>query len=223
MARIARVVAVNLPHHITQRGNNRADVFFDDDDRNYYMKTFIKYCNQFQVKVWAYCLMSNHIHLLVVPKYDFSLARSIGRTNLIYTQYINKKYNRSGRLWQNRFFSCLIDKEEYLWSVAKYIETNPVRIGLVKTTGEYKWSSAGHHIFGKPNPILSEPDWLEPNQREEYRQFLSLDQSDALTAIRKATMSGRPLGNQGFIEGIENKLGRILRRRKPGRHKKEYK
>jgi putative transposase len=223
MARIARVVAVNLPHHITQRGNNRADVFFDDDDRNYYIKTLIKYCNQFQVKVWAYCLMSNHIHLLAIPRYDFSLARSIGRTNLIYTQYINKKYNRSGRLWQNRFFSCLIDKEEFLWSVTKYIETNPVRNGLVKQAGEYKWSSAGHHIYGKPDLILSEPDWLEPNQREEYRQFLSADQSVELTAIRKATMSGRPLGNQGFIEGIENKLGRILRRRKPGRRKKEYK
>jgi putative transposase len=223
MARIARVVAVNLPHHITQRGNNRADVFFDDDDRNYYIKTLIKYCSQFQVKVWAYCLMSNHIHLLAVPKFDFSLARSIGRTNLIYTQYINKKYNRSGRLWQNRFFSCLIDKEEFLWSVTKYIETNPVRNGLVKQAGEYKWSSAGHHIYGKPDLILSEPDWLEPNQREEYRQFLSADQSVELTAIRKATMSGRPLGNQGFIEGIENKLGRILRRRKPGRRKKEYK
>ena len=92
---------------------------------------------------------------------------------------------------------------------------------MVKQAGEYKWSSAGHHIFGKPDMILSEPDWLEPNRREEYRQFLRADQSDELTAIRKATLSGRPLGSQDFIEGIENKLGRILRIRKAGRHKKE--
>jgi putative transposase len=110
MSRIARVVADGMPHHITQRGNNHVDVFFDDNDRMFYLQTLYKYSFEFKLTIWAYCLMSNHIHLLAIPEYHFSLSQGIGRTNLIYTQYINKKYNRSGRLWQNRFFSCPVDK-----------------------------------------------------------------------------------------------------------------
>ena len=220
MARIARVIANHYPHHITQRGNNRADVFFDDKDRKYYSKTLIRYCEEFRLKILAYCFMSNHVHFLVVPEYDFSLARGIGRTNLIYTQYVNKKYNRSGRLWQNRFFSCPIDKEQYLWSVARYIETNPVRAGLVKKPWDYQWSSARHHVKGEPDSIVSEPDWLESSLRDEYRQYLNEVKEDEINLIRKSTSSGRPLGKPEFIETLELKLGRLLKPNKPGRPKK---
>ncbi len=102
MPRIARVVAAKYPHHITQRGNNRDDVYFDDEDRRYYLKVLDGYCEKTKVSIWSYCLMSNHVHLLAVPGRAESLALCIGRSNLMYTQYVNRKYNRSGRLWQNR-------------------------------------------------------------------------------------------------------------------------
>ncbi len=104
MARIARVIGVGIPHHVTQRGNNRNDVFFSESDRSHYLRTLVRYCDEFKLKVWAYCLMTNHVHLLVVPEQEYSLAQGIGRTNLVYTQYINLKHKRTGRLWQNRFF-----------------------------------------------------------------------------------------------------------------------
>jgi putative transposase len=91
MGRIARVVAVGLPHHVTQRGNNRAEVFFSDADRRYYLKTLAHYGDEFKLRVWAYCLMSNHVHILAVPEQEYSLAQGIGRTNLVYTQYVNRE------------------------------------------------------------------------------------------------------------------------------------
>src|SRR3972149_9149638 len=120
MPRIARVCAINYPHHVTQRGNNKEAVFFDDEDKAFYLKTLGAYSKKRGFEIWAYCLMTNHVHILAVPKQEESLARGIGGTNLVYTQYINRKYKRSGRLWQNRFFSCVIEQEGYLLGVMRY-------------------------------------------------------------------------------------------------------
>jgi putative transposase len=217
MSRIARIVALDLPHHITQRGNNRADVFFDNNDRSFYLQTLRKYCLEFKLEIWTYCLMNNHVHLLAVPQYQYSLAQGIGRTNLVYTQYINKKYNRSGRLWQNRFFSCPVDKEQYLWAVARYIETNPLRARLVKQPWDYQWSSARHHTKGITDVAVSESDWLRLESRDEYIQFIKEQSEDEIILIRKATLSGRPLGQQKFIVSLEKSLGRQLQIQNPGR------
>jgi len=203
MSRIARVIAIGLPHHITQRGNNRIDIFFDDNDRIYYLQTLFKYSLEFKLKIWAYCLMSNRVHLLAVPEYQYSMAQGIGRTNLIYTQYVNKKYNRGGRLWQNRFFSCPVDKEQYLWSVARHIETNPLRAQLVKQPCDYRWSSAMRHLKGATDLVMNELDWLKPEMREECCQYIKEQSEDEIMLIRKATSSGRPLGRQKFIETLE--------------------
>ena len=102
MARIARVVAVGFPHHVTQRGNNRADVFFDDQDCLRYLNLLVKYAEEFKLDIWAYCLMTNHVHFLAVPQQSYSLAQGIGRTNLVHTQHVNARYRRSGRLWQRK-------------------------------------------------------------------------------------------------------------------------
>ena len=104
MPRIARVTYPGYPHHITQRGNNRKDVFFDDEDRSFFKATLKSYCESCQVDILTYCFMNNHVHLLAMPKETGSLSRCLGRTNLLYTQYVNRKYHRSGRLWQNRFY-----------------------------------------------------------------------------------------------------------------------
>ena len=122
MPRIARVTAIGYPHHITQRGNNKSVVFFDDDDRRFYLAMLKRYAESCGLKLWTYCLMSNHVHLLAVPEHEHSLARGIGGVNLVYTQYVNRKYKQSGRLWQNRFFSTVVEEDQYLLAVARYIE-----------------------------------------------------------------------------------------------------
>ena len=149
MPRIARVIATGYPHHITQRGNNRAIVFFDDEDRQTYLKLLAGYAEKHHFQIWAYCLMENHVHLLAVPEAETSLARGIGLTNQVYTQYLNRKLNQSGRIWQNRFFSCVVENNKYLWAVARYIERNPLKVGLVENAEAYRWSSVKAHVTSK--------------------------------------------------------------------------
>ena len=221
MPRIARAVAVGLPHHVTQRGNNRAAVFSSDQDREYYLRTLVRYCGEFKLDVWAYCLMTNHVHLLVVPELNYSLAQGIGRTNLVYTQYVNREYRHSGRVWQNRFFSCPVDRNEYLWAVCRYIERNPVRAKLVEHPWDYSWSSARHHVLGTPDLVLGASQWLEPAERGQYREYLDYDEREAdRVQIRTSTQTGRPLGSLAFIKELGLKLGRILHPQRAGRRKK---
>lgn len=226
MPRIARIFAINHPHHITQRGNNKQSVFLDDGDKAFYLKLITAYSQKWAFDIWAYCLMTNHVHLLVVPKAQKSLARGMGSTNLVYTQYFNKKYQRTGRLWQNRFFSTIIDRETYLWAAARYIERNPVRAGIVKDAQDYIWSSACAHLLSVENPILSSNGWLDKENVSAYRKFLQdahMDMdgdTDIENAIRKATSTGKPLGGEKFIRIISEETQRELSQRKSGRPKK---
>lgn len=221
MPRVARIVGINHPHHITQRGNNRAPVFFDEKDRKFYLKTLVQYSSKYAIEIWAYCLMENHVHLLVVPKKEESLARGIGGINLVYTQYINRKYERTGRLWQNRFYSCVVESERYLWAVMRYIEQNPVRVGMVENAEEYKWSSAKFHISGKKDIIPKYPDWFLKSDRIAYREFVKKVDKEEEDLIRRATSTGRPLGKEGFVRMLEKTLRRRLIPKPPGRPKKE--
>jgi len=164
--------------------------------------------------------MTNHVHLLVVPESDHSLAQGIGRTNLIYTQYVNREYRRSGRVWQNRFFSCPVDRNEYLWSVCRYIERNPVRARLVEHPWDYSWSSARHHAQGTPDLVTGASQWPAPAEREQYREYLDHDEQKVdRIRIRTSTQTGRPLGSLTFIKELGLKLGRILQPQKAGRRK----
>jgi len=218
MSRIARVVAVGLPHHVTQRGNNRCDVFFDDDDRRFYLWTLAQYRRKYGVDVWGYCLMDNHMHALAVPHEVDSLARCFAGTNLIYTQHVNRKHRRSGRLWQNRFFSCPVDKDEYLWPVLRYIDRNPVRSKMVHRAWEYPWSSARHHVTGEADPLLNEPDWfLAELRRQKYRSYLRAESEEKAAEIRRMTATGRPLGGSEFLSVLESHLERVLSVQKRGR------
>jgi len=220
MTRVARIFAVNYPHHITQRGNNKETVFFDDEDKKFYLKILNKYSHQWNFDIWAYCLMANHVHLLVVPRREESLAKGIGGTNLVYTQYVNRRYNRSGRLWQNRFFSTIVEEEPYLWAVARYIERNPVRAGITEKAEDYPWSSAKVHFLDIRDGILSGEDWLKEGDIDSYRKFL-VDQNIRIEdSIRKATLTGRPLGCVEFIKSFEKILRRDILPKKVGRPKK---
>lgn len=193
MPRSSRVVAVGYPHHVTQRGNNREPVFFDDEDRWTYLNLLNHYSQKYLVDIWAYCLMTNHLHLLAVPREPAGLASGIGRVNMTYTQYVNRKYQRTGRIWQNRFFSSVVDSDQYFWAVARYIENNPVTAGLVNSAEDYQWSSARHHLLSEPDQLLKVPSWLDDTERDSYRAFLLEEDKRLATLIGQATRSGRPI------------------------------
>jgi len=197
-------------------------VFFRDEDRRFYLETLREYSRQYGLAVWAYCLMGNHVHVLGVPESEESLARCFGGANLVYTQYVNRAQHRSGRLWQNRFFSCPVDRDEYLWPVLRYIERNPVRAGLVRLPWEYEWSSARHHVLRQPDPVVAEPAWLKSEMRRRgYRNYLRQDSRPQVTGtIRRMTATGRPLGNVKFTAVLESRLGRELAAQRRGRPRK---
>lgn len=217
MPRIARVTVPGYPHHITQRGNNRADVFFDDEDKETYLKIMSGYACKYHFQIWAYCLMTNHVHLLVLPETENALSRGIGLTNQVYTQYINRKLKQSGRIWQNRFFSCIVENEQSLWSVARYIERNPLKAGLVACPEGYRWSSANAHIRGVVDPILSVNSWLSQEDSHAYAEFVRVEDDGTNNAIRMKTRTGLPFGSERFIDNLESQLNQTLTTRRRGR------
>jgi len=221
MPRIARVVVPGCPHHVTQRGTNRGVIFADDADRRKFLYCLTDWTSKTGTRVWAYCLMGNHFHLLVVPETESSLGRCMHGATSRYAQYFNERHERCGRLWQNRFFSCPVDPDRYLWVVAKYIEQNPVRAAIVRTAEEWPWSSAQSHLQCKGNSVLSAPSWLTEGERRDYRAFVSGSSEEE--AVRRATATGRPLGTSDFYIRLEELLGRRLRRSKGGRPRKETK
>ena len=223
MPRIARIIAPGYPHHITQRGNNRTTVFFDDEDRQNYLKLLIDYAGKHEFQIWAYCLMDNHVHLLVVPGTATALARGIGLTNQVYTQYLNRKRSQSGRIWQNRFLSCVVDNEQYLWTVARYIERNPLKVGLVERAEDYRWSSAKALLSEADDAVLGGASftWLDPSEKSAYAEFVLAEDEAVDDIIRKATRTGRPFGSESFVDMLEFRLNQVLRPKKAGRPRKK--
>lgn len=218
MPRIARVILPQYPHHITQRGTNKMTIFHDDEDRLYFLHRLSEFARKTETNIWAYCLMDNHFHLLLDPTGAESLMKCLHGTTFRYAQYFNQKHNRSGRLWQNRYFSCPVDKDEYLWAVVRYIERNPVRAKIVEKAEAWKWSSAEAHLTGIRNEALILHEWLNDVEKQEYRQFIESEGSE--DEIRRATTTGRPLGNTGFMDMLEAMLKRGLKPKKGGRPKK---
>ena len=221
MPRIARAVAVGTPHHVTQRGNNRQDVFFVDDDRRTYLELLKSHAERFGLVVYGYCLMTNHVHLIVVPERQDALAKAIGRTHYDYTRYVNRLHGRSGHLWQSRFFSCPLD-DEYYWAAMCYVERNPIRVRMVRRAWRYAWSSAAAHVSGDDSSGLLElSEWRQRKERDKWSVQLTEPQDDrTLSGVRLAMRTGRPLGSDRFISKIETLVGRRLRAAPAGRPRK---
>jgi len=220
MGRIARVVAEGLPHHITQRGNGRQVVFDDAKDRRVYLKLLRGYAEEYRLRVWAWCLMSNHVHILAVPETSESLKRSLGQTHADYARYRNAQLATCGHLWQCRYYSCPVD-EAGVWRVMAYIERNPVRAGLVQLAEDYAWSSARAHVAGHDQEgIVDMGPWRGSYDTERWRDTLRLGvEEEALRErLRLATMTGRPFGSDQFIEQLELSSNRRLRPRRKGAH-----
>jgi putative transposase len=225
MPRIARVVVPRTPHHVTQRGNNRQDVFFVDDDRRAYLKILAVQCRLHRVKLLGYCLMTNHVHLIPVPATTDGLARAIGRTHWLYTQYINRMHGRSGHLWQNRFYSSPLDDRHALLAM-RYAEWNPIRAGLCRVAQRYRWSSAAAHCTAtdgaqrraSDNDVVDVELWRELSAGLNWAKELKTAPTPAETArLRRCTHTGRPLASNSWLSKLEKKLGRRLRALPVGR------
>jgi putative transposase len=222
MPRIARAVAVGCGHHITQRGNNRQDIFFVDDDRKVYLELLKGQCEKYALEIISYCLMSNHIHLVAIPHKEDSLANAVGRTAFRYTQYINRMHRRSGHLWQGRFYSCALD-ERGLLLTTKYVELNPIRAKICRAPWKYQWSSAAAHTDQTAeSEILNLTKWYDMISARQWRKELAdgLDEK-AVQRIRLSTHTGRPLGTDSFISKVERLLGRRVRPLPIGRPRKK--
>ncbi|MFI5295468.1 MAG: transposase [Thermodesulfovibrionales bacterium] len=214
-------MAAGFPHHVLQRGNNREGVFFKKDDRSLYLSLLKKYSAKWTSPIMAYCLMTNHVHLLTKPGSEESLFKMMQGLTLCYTQYINRTYGRTGRLWESRYHSCIVDHEKYLWAVARYIEQNPVRVGMVEKAEDYPYSSALAHVKGSEDAVLGD-DLFANDRRRDYVLLLRSDiPKKEIERLRYATKTGRPFGNEGFVIEMENKLERKLLQRPKGRPRRE--
>jgi len=222
MPRIARIVIPHVPHHITQRGNNKQDVFFVDDDKKAFLRYLKEQSLRFGLIIEGFCLMTNHIHIIATPRKEDSLANTLGRTNLLYAQYINYMHGRSGHLWQNRFFSCPMD-DNYFFKALRYIEQNPVRAKMTRRPWTYRWSSAVFHT-GKDDEfsLMDKKRWQKQSSGLNWKKVLQekLENLD-LNKLRVYNKTGRPLGTDKFISKIEVMLGCRLRTLPIGRPKKK--
>ena len=214
MARLARVVAPGVPHHVTQRGNRRQATFFRPADYRLYRSLMAESCASAGVTIWAYCLMPNHVHLIAVPQTEAALGRAIGDAHRRYARAIHAREDWGGHLWQGRFASFPMD-EPHLLAAARYVELNPVRARLRRRPEAHGWSSTKAHLAGRDDELVSVAPLLE--LVGDWAAFLAdgLDDSQA-AALRRHERTGRPLGDAGFVASVERRLGRSLAKRKPG-------
>ncbi len=212
MPRLARAAIPGVPHHVVQRGNNRQDVFFVDDDRRAYLGFLADRAERFGLEVLGYCLMTNHVHLVVRPLTADALAKGVGATHFRYSQYINRLHGRSGHLWQGRFHSCALD-EEHFWAALRYVEQDPVRAGLVSKVWEYAWSSAPAHAGETEGDDLLDMAWWQRRMGSgKWRRLVARRLAKATAGfLRTSTERGWPLASDRAVARFEKLLGRRLR------------
>lgn len=215
MARLARIAVPHLPYHVTQRGNRRQPVFFRDDDYRTYLALRQEESHRWQLQVWAYCLMTNHIHLIVWPETDQSLPRAVAETPRRYTRHVNFREGWRGYLWQGRFGSAPLD-EPHLVAAMRYVERNPVEAGLVQHASDYRWSSAQAHLGARVDPLLS-PCFLT-DQLTDWAAFLATpEEPTTRQRLEVQVRTGRPYGHPAFLQQLEDRVGYRIQRIPAGR------
>jgi len=214
MARLARVVIPGVPHHIMHRGNRQDPVFFRKDDYVVYRDLVAEWCAACGVKIWAYCLMPTHVHLIAVPAEEDSLRRALGEAHRRYTVRVNQREDWRGYLWQGRFASFPLDNA-YLRTAVRYVELNPVRARLVKRAEQYLWSSAAAHVAGRDDELVRVRPLLK--RFGPWKAFLAegLTEQD-VEIVRAHERTGRPLGSKVFVASMEALTGRVLAPQKRG-------
>jgi putative transposase len=223
MPRLARTVCARVPHHVTQRGNRREVVFFTDDGRLAYLAWLKDYAEKHEVEILAYCLMTNHVHLIAVPASEDGLHRALKPLHMRYAQRVNRERRWKGHLWQGRFFSSALD-EDYLWAAIRYVERNPVRARMVRKAENYRWSSAGAHCRLRQDDVLTtKTTWRKQFEAVgDWSVWLAQgDEPEKLEVLRRNAEKGLPCGSDKFIQKLEKLTGRVLQYRPRGRPRKD--
>jgi len=215
MARLARVVVPGLPHHVTQRGNRREPIFFEDGDQRIYLDLLAEQARKARVEVWSYCLMPNHVHLILTPADEVGLGRAVGEAHRRYTGFVNARGRWAGHLFQARFASVVMD-EAHLMAAVRYVALNPVRARLVARAEDWPWSSVRAHLSGADDVLVTVRPVLDRVGR--FADVLGDWNEDdvRIAALRASETTGRPLGDPHFIGDLERQTGRKLARRRPG-------
>ncbi len=218
MTRIARIVVPDSPHHVTQRGNRAERVFFEDGDYELYRDWLAQSCRKFGVSCWAYCLMPNHVHLILNPADASGLALALSRAHRLYAGFVNARARQTGHLFQGRYGSVAMD-EDHLMAAARYVARNPVRAQLVGRAQDWPWSSVRAHLAGRDDALVSVKPLLDRAPR--FADLIEGELDDAaFTPLRRAELIGRPIGAPDFLETIARQLGRAVAPAKRGRKPK---
>jgi putative transposase len=218
MPKFARLVVPDCPHHVIQRGNRRQKVFFDDADKELYLELMKRYADRAGITFLAYCLMTNHVHMIAIPKEKTSLAEGIGEAHRRYTTIINIREDWNGYLWQGRFISFPLD-ERHLYCAVRYVERNTVRAGIVDYAEDYPWSSAHAHITKTKDALVDGRD--NPFKITDWRAYLREQDDPAfIEQIERHEKTGRPFGSDDFLRKLEILTGRKILPRSPGRKRK---
>lgn len=214
--------------HAIQRGNNRSSCFSEDIDRQFFLFQLGRLLREEGCALHAYCLMTNHVHMLLTPERKESCANFFKRLGLLHTQYTNRKYGRTGTMWEGRFRSCLVQSGDYVLACYRYIELNPVRAGIVARPGEYAWSSYRANAEGAPDSrVTPQAEYLRLGQNERARRdgyrmlFGSHIEPALLDEIRATTNGGYALGNESFRREMARALGRRVSKGSPGRPQRD--
>jgi len=214
MARLARIVLPGIPYHVTQRGNRRQQTFFEDSDYALYRDLLAQAARRAGASIWSYCLMPNHVHIIVVPSDGDGLRRTFADAHRRYTVFINARHRWTGHLWQGRYGAVAMD-EEHLAAAARYVALNPVRAQLVERPGDWPWSSARAHLSGKDDGLVEVAPLLE--RFSDFAAFLGGDvDQQATRALRISETTGRPVGSADWVSAIELRTGRSLAPKKRG-------
>ncbi|MEJ2107402.1 MAG: transposase [Acidiferrobacteraceae bacterium] len=227
MPRKPRMYLPGIPAHVVQRGNNRDASFFADDDYQFYLEVLGQGCRRYEVELHAYCLMTNHVHLLMTQTCaDRGISQVMQHVGRLYVAYINKTYRRSGTLWEGRHNASLVEADTYLLICQRYIEMNPVAANMVASPDQYRWSSYRHHAWGDVNRLLSNHllyralDANAQSRQRAYRELFRYQIPEIdLHRIREALAHNYPLGNDRFREQVERALGRQVGQNTRGRPK----
>ena len=218
MPRRNRCILPGVACHITQRGVDRRETFSSPGDRTTYLRLLRDNLAGAQTTVLGYCLMTNHVHIIAVPQCEDSLAILFRRVHGRYAQYYNTVYGRTGHLWQNRYFACVLS-ERHLWRALAYVERNPVRAGMVDHARDYTWSSAATHVSGIDTAgLLDLAWWRREGPGAAWEGTLSEDDGESAPLLRRCTYAGKPFGDERFVKEMSIRFDRYWER---GRPKKE--
>lgn len=220
MARLPRVVIPGIPHHVTQRGNSRQRTFFEEADYALYLDLLAEAAERARTRVWAYCLMPNHVHLVLVPSDTDGLWRTLGDVHRRYTGFVNARRRSTGHLWQGRFGSVAMDEAHFVTAL-RYIALNPVRARLVPQAADWRWSSTRALLAGQDDHVVTVAPAME--RVGDFAAFLgeAFDEELTYAAMRRAESVGRPIGSPDWLAQMEERLGRSLAPQKRGPKPKE--